>query len=184
MNRFILVTMVFCFGMASLQAQNKFISRQGEVTFFSYTSVEDIQANNNQVLSLFYPESKKIGVEILMRAFVFKKSLMYEHFNESYIESDLYPTATFQGEIVDFDSSQKGEQTRLIKGTFTLRGITRPVEIKANIINGDGSYEITGDLEVVVDDYKIKIPALLSPNIAKNIQVSFNFQYALDDDQE
>jgi len=32
--------------------QNQFIARQGQVSFFSYTSVENIEAKNNQVLSL------------------------------------------------------------------------------------------------------------------------------------
>jgi hypothetical protein len=184
MNKLLLVIIVLicCLGVSN--AQNAQITRQGEITFFSYTSVEDIKADNNQVLSLFYPQTKKIGVEILMRAFTFEKSLMYEHFNESYIESDLYPKAIFQGEVVDFDFDQKGEQTRLIKGSFTLRDITIPVEFKGKILEVNGAYVINGSLGLAVDDFNIRIPALLAPNIAKNIQVSFNFEYMPYDDQK
>ncbi len=163
------------------RAQEHFITRQGELTFFSYTSVENIEASNDQVLSLFYPSTNKIGVQILIRAFKFEKSLMYEHFNESYIESDLYPKAVFEGEIQNFDPNITEEQTRIIKGNFTLRDITRPVEFKAKIVKSHDYYSISGTLEVFVDDYKIKIPAILSPNIAKNIKISFNFQYTPND---
>lgn len=180
MNK-LLLSLFTIITLSSVNAQEELITRQGQVNFFSYTSVEDIQATNNQALSLFYPETKKIGVQILMRAFTFEKSLMYEHFNESYIESDLYPTAVFEGEIIDFIALQDGEQTKIIKGSFTLRDITLPMEVKAKILKEDQYYSISGELEVLVDDYKIKIPAILSPNIARNIQISFNFQYEPND---
>ena len=64
----------------------KYIDRQGEITFFSHTSVEDIQATNNQVYSITEPATSEIAIRILMKTFVFKKSLMHVHFNESYIE--------------------------------------------------------------------------------------------------
>ncbi|WP_299680504.1 YceI family protein [uncultured Dokdonia sp.] len=183
MNKLLLLFFTI-YGVGLVHAQDQYITRQGEVTFFSYTSVENIQATNNQVASILYPSSNKIGVQILMRAFTFEKSLMYEHFNESYIESDLYPKATFQGVIVDFDPTQEGTQTRIIKGDFKLRGITKPVEFKAMIVKSDNIYSISGALDVSIKDYEIKVPPILSPNIAKNVQVSFKFQYAPNDNQK
>jgi len=180
----LLLLLLALWSVGCVNAQYEYIDRQGEIAFFSYTSVEDIQATNNIALSFFYPTTQKIGVKILMNAFKFEKSLMYEHFNESYIESDLYPKAIFEGDIIDFDEEQNGEQTRIIKGNFTLRGITKPLEIKAKITKENGDYVISGSFEVIVDDYKIKIPAILAPNIAENIKVTFNFQYVPNDDQK
>ena len=177
MNRLLLLAFLAICTSFTYKEGRKMIERQGQVTFFSYTPVENIQAVNNQVLSSIDLDSNEIAVSILMRAFVFKKSLMHEHFNESYIESDLYPKATFQGAIVDFDSNFSGTQTKIIKGNFTLRNITKPVEIKAQITKENNQYTMKGELEVTVKDYEIKIPPILSPNIAKKIQVSFNFQY-------
>ena len=68
MNKLLLLFFTI-YGIGIANAQDQYITRQGEVTFFSYTSVENIQATNNQVLSILYPSSKKIGVQILMRAF-------------------------------------------------------------------------------------------------------------------
>ena len=167
----------FAFLLLSLTAPEQFITRQGTVTFFSYTNVENIQATNNQVLSLFSPSDSGIAVSILMRAFVFEKSLMQEHFNESYIESDLYPQATFEGTVVDFDPNIQGEQTRIVKGDFTLKDVTKSREIKVKITKTDTGYNIEGDFNVSIKDHNIKVPGLLSPNIAETINVSFNFQY-------
>ena len=172
---FLLFLIVLCSSFAK-KADKTYIERQGKITFFSYTPVENIQATNNQAYSLFSPDSKEIGAKILMRAFTFKKSLMYEHFNESYIESDLYPYAYLNATVVDFDASLPS-QTRMIKGDFTLRGITKPIEIKTNIVKEENGYRFNGELEVKIDDHDIKVPGVLSANIAKKIQVSFNFQY-------
>jgi len=177
MNKFLsLVIFIICVGFTV--EKQEFMERQGQITFFSHTPVENIQATNNQALSLFNPRTNEIAVSILMRAFVFKKSLMHEHFNESYIESDLYPKATFTGEVVDFDPTIEAAQTRIIKGDFTLKSKTRPIEIKAKITRTNNGYTIEGNLNVSIDDYDINVPALLSPNIAKSIEVSFNFNYA------
>lgn len=177
MNKFLLA-FIFIISSSITSETNEYIERQGQITFFSYTSVENIQATNNQVLSLFNPETQEIAVSVLMRAFVFKKSLMHEHFNESYIESDLYPKATFNGQIMGFDASNQDTQTKIIKGDFTLKNTTKPVEIKATITKTNKGYSITGTLDVMIDDHNINVPPLLSPNISKKIEVSFNFNYA------
>ena len=141
MSKFLLL--FACVFSINIYAQNnEYIERQGQVTFFSYTAADNIQAENNQVLSIFNVDDKEIAVSILMRAFVFEKTLMREHFNESYIESDLYPKATFSGKIVDFDNQNKSVQTKIIKGEFALKGVSKQVEIKVKISNTKKGYNI------------------------------------------
>ncbi|WP_299217178.1 YceI family protein [uncultured Aquimarina sp.] len=177
MNRIIILLSLLINFTDSDNRSDQVITRQGQVSFFSYTSVENIEAKNNQVLSIIDFSRSEIAISMLMNAFVFKKSLMHEHFNESYIESDLYPKATFQGSIIDFDPLAEGIQTKMVKGTLTIRDIAKEVEIKTSIENIDGTYLITGDFEVVVKDFEIKIPPILAPNIAKNISIKFRFEY-------
>ena len=169
---FLLITLFAGFS----KKENQFIARQGQVSFFSYASVENIEAQNNQVLSILDLKDKKLAVSMLMRAFVFKKDLMYEHFNESYIESDMYPKATFEGKIIDFDTSLK-EQTRIVRGNLTIHGIAKEIDIKTSIENKNGAYILSGEYNVFVKDFDIKIPPILSSNIAKMITIKFSFQY-------
>jgi len=118
----------------------------------------------------------QIAVQMLMNTFIFEKSLMKEHFNESYIESDLYPHANFDGEILDFVPKQE-EQTKVIKGSFELHGAKKNIEFKASIVYNNGIYTLKGDVQLSVKDYNIKIPSLLSPNIADAIAVNFNLEF-------
>lgn len=176
MNKQVLFFLLFT-AYCGAQELGEVIARQGEMSFISYTSVERIEAENDQVLSLLDLNSGEIAMSVLMRAFKFEKSLMEEHFNESYVESDLFPNATFKGVIKDFDAKATGAQTRLVNGFFTLRGIQKPLEFKVIITKIGDKISVNGEVEITVKDYNIKIPSLLSPNIAKNIQVTFNFDY-------
>lgn len=155
---------------------NKYIARQGQVSFFSYTTAENIEAKNNQVLSIIDLSNNEIAISMLMNAFVFKKSLMHEHFNDSYIESDLYPKATFKGKFIDFDS-QATNQTKIIKGILTIRNIAKEIEIKTTITKTKGNYQLTGEFEIVVEDFNINIPPIVAPNIAQIISTKFRFEY-------
>jgi len=163
--------------LVSLVAQEKYIARQGQVSFFSYTSVENIEATNNQVLSIIDLSKNEISISMLMRAFVFKKALMQEHFNESYIESDIYPKATFEGFIIDFDTTLPSQQTRLVKGRVSLHGVTQEKEIKTTIETIENQLVLTGTFTMTVSNYKIKIPPIVAGNIAKTIEVKFKMYY-------
>jgi len=152
------------------------MTRFGQVAFFSHTDVENIEAVNNQTVCTLNTDTGDIVVHLLMRAFVFKNTLMRDHFNDSYIESDFYPKAIFKGKIIDFDPTQSDIQIRMIKGQFTLRNQTAPLTFKVKIGSANESFILSGITEVFIENYNIKIPKLLSPNIAKSIQVSFDFE--------
>ena len=177
MNKILLILMLLGSFLSGPSKEKQHIARQGQVSFFSYTSVENIEAKNNQVLSIIDFSKNEIAISMLMNAFTFKKSLMQEHFNESYIESDIYPKATFSGKIIDFDALETAPQTKIIKGDLTIHGITKETEIKVNIEKKGDSYSIQGDFEIEVKDFDIKIPPILIPNIAQVIAIEFRFEY-------
>ncbi|MDD7913084.1 YceI family protein [Polaribacter ponticola] len=102
---------------------------------------------------------------------------MYEHFNESYIESDIYPKASFLGKILDLDLVSKETQTKIIRGKLTVHGITKEIDIKTTIEYINDNYVLSGNFNVLVKDFEIKIPPILSSNIAKTISIKFRFQY-------
>lgn len=176
MNKLILLFSLSIF-YGQQPTEERIIARQGRISFFSYTSVEHIKAENNQALSIIDLSAGDIAVSMLMNAFVFEKALMREHFNESYIESDIYPKATFEGKIIDFDPAIEGVQTRMVKGIFSMHGVSKELEIKTKIERIEGAYVLTGTFEAFVKDYDIKIPPLLAGNIAKTISIDFRFEY-------
>ena len=87
-----------------MQSQEQYLTKNGAITFFSSTIIEDIKAENNQVLSIIDASKSKMAISILIKSFLFKKALMQEHFNENYLESDKFPKATFKGDILNFNN--------------------------------------------------------------------------------
>jgi hypothetical protein len=171
--------LVLGFLTSTAQAQSKYIARQGQVSFYSYTSVENIEATNNQAFSILEGREGTLAISMLMKAFVFEKALMEEHFNESYIESDIYPKSSFEGKILDFDPSFSAEQTKRIQGKITIHGVTKDIELKAKILREDDLLFVSGDFQLQVADFKVKIPPIVAGNIAETIQIKFRLQYQM-----
>lgn len=166
-----LISIQFCF------SQEKFITKNGFISFFSHTLVEDIKADNNQVLSILDKKNKEISIQLLIRSFNFKKSLMKEHFNESYIESHIYPKATFKGKIGELDNESDTAFKTEIKGILTVRGIEKEVSTIATVHLRKKEITLTGNFTVEVADFDIKIPAIVKNNIAKVIKISFDLKH-------
>jgi polyisoprenoid-binding protein YceI len=157
----------------SLNAQDKFLTKEGYVSFFSHSLVEDIKADNNQVLCVIDTVTGKIAIQMLMRSFMFKKALMQEHFNENYVESYKYPKATFSGEILNFSElSEDNDETEIV-GTLMVHGEAKEISTKVNVEIREDGILLNGNFNVDVADYKIKIPAIVANNIAKTIKVTF-----------
>ena len=166
-----------CLFYNTSQGQEKFITKQGYTSFFSHSPAEDIKADNNQVLSIIDTSTGDIAISILMKSFLFEKSLMQEHFNENYVESDKYPKALFRGKILNINELGKKKQTVTIAGDLTIHGVTQNIQTQAEIIKKEDNISLNGNFPVTVADFNIKIPRVVIKNIAKTIKVTFEFDH-------
>ena len=158
-------------------AQDKYFTKQGYLSFFSHSLVEDIKADNRQVLSIIDTVTGEMAIQLLMRSFQFKKALMREHFNENYVESYKYPKAVFSGRIMNYNERKEKSFEAEIKGTLTVRGIEKEITTIAKVTKSIDEIILTGDFVVKVADYDIKIPAIVVNNIAKNIKITYELRH-------
>ena len=173
-----LITFFCCFILVTVcNSQERYLTKNGAITFYSKMPLEDIKADNNQVLSIIDASSGKMAISILMKSFMFKKALMQEHFNENYVESDKYPKATFKGDIIDFDSITASEITLAIKGDLTIHGKTKEITINAFTKKTDAVIEMTGNFFINLTDFDVKIPSVVKNNISEKIKVSFRLYH-------
>jgi len=112
-----------------------------------------------------------------MKGFRFKNSLMEEHFNENYIESETYPKATFKGKLKDFDFSKITENNTevIVNGKIELRGKEKEVSTTLIVKKFEGSIIIQGSFKVTPADFDIEIPSVVKNKIAKEIIVTVDF---------
>jgi len=179
MKKITALVLIFMSSMTLTHAQKQ-LTRNGSVSFFSETPLENIDAHNNQVSSVLDLETGGLAFTLLMKAFIFEKALMQEHFNEKYVESHLYPKASFKGNIKDFDSSKLGtEQVDVtVSGELTLHGVSKDLSVPATIVKlANGNFEGKSVFNINIQDYDIKVPSAVRKNIADNIEIKVNMVY-------
>src|SRR6478736_4188911 len=93
------VAVVFITNFAN--AQDKFFTKSGKISFYSKAAIEDIEAVYKTTTVVMDIQTGEFQFSVPMKGFEFRKALMQEHFNENYIDSDMYPKSDFKGSIVN-----------------------------------------------------------------------------------
>ncbi len=163
-----------------VSAQSRYFTRSGHIWFFSEAPLEDIEAHNKQVISFIDFKSGEMVFSVPMKAFQFRKSLMQKHFNESYVESDKYPKATFAGKFSNssaIDLKQDGSYNVQVTGLLTIHGVEKPVSTTGTLEVRKGSVLGNAVFIVAPEDYDISIPLLVRGHIAKEITIHVEMRY-------
>ena len=159
---------------AGAQVPGKYLTKTGRITFFSATPVEDIEARNEQVAAVLDASTGQLAFAVPIKAFVFKRTLMQEHFNENYLESDKYPKATFTGRLVGLEAAAlatPGPHLVRVEGELTMHGVAHRLQVPATLELKDGQLLAAAQFGVDPADYGIEIPLLVRANIAKEVSV-------------
>jgi len=161
---------------------NKLVSKNGHISFFSHTDLEDITANNYKVVSTIDPSTGNVVFSVPMQAFEFEKALMQKHYNsEKFMDTKTYPKAKLKGTITnlsDINFTKDGTYSSNIKGDLELHGVTNPVTEKGTITVNGGKVTVEAKMKITLIDYKIGFEkGKPSTNIAKTVDVSIKSEY-------
>lgn len=179
MKRLILSVIILSL-VASVNAQ-KFMTKNGFISFFGHTPMEDIKADNNQVASVLDISTGDLVFQVLIKSFHFDRALMEEHFNENYMESDKFPKATFKGKITNLQSvnfTKNGTYDVTVEGDLTIRDATNKINAKGTLEVVTGGINANSKFLISPEDYKINIPGLVREKIAKNLEVTVTIKYS------
>ena len=163
----------------TVQAQ-KYMTKNGNIKFYSETPIETIEATNNQVNAALDSQTGDLVFKVLIKSFQFEKALMQEHFNENYMESDKFPNSTFVGKVTNLtavDFSKEGSYEATSEGDLTIDGVTKKISDKGTftVKAGDKIHGIS-KFNVKPADYSIKIPGAVVKNIAETIEVTVDIE--------
>jgi polyisoprenoid-binding protein YceI len=166
--------------VTSVNAQ-KFMTKNGFISFYGHTQMEDIKADNNQVASVLDISTGDLVFQVLIKSFHFDRALMEEHFNENYLESDKFPKATFKGKITNLQSvnfTKNGTYDVTVEGDLTIRDATNKINAKGTIEVISGGINASSKFLISPEDYKINIPGVVRDKIAKNLEVTITIKYS------
>ncbi len=169
--------LTIAFGLLlSMAAHAQLYSTQNaQVSFFSATPVEDIEANCKTVIAVLNTATGDMAFQIINTSFEFKNKLMEEHFNEKYMESDKFPKSTFKGKINEkVDFTKDGEYNVTVTGKLAIHGVEQDRVIPGKVIVKDGKVQLLSTFQVKNADHKIEIPSIVSAKIAESLEVKVN----------
>ena len=166
--RLILICLLFSTQLIAQQ----YYTNKGKVSFFSEAPIENISAINEDVSAIVDSQTGGFAFRLKIEDFIFPNSLMQEHFNESYLESEKYPLSTFTGVIDNFsDLDLSAMQNLVVNGSLSMHGISKDAQMKATAQMINDELHISSNFDVALEDYDIDIPKIMMYKIAEVIQV-------------
>ena len=173
-----LILLIFLFGCITFETEGqKYSTEKTFVSFFSDAAIEDITAENTKTVGAFNAATGDIAFSVPIKEYEFEKSLMKEHFNEKYMDTEKFPKSTFQGKVTGYNPDASGIQNVTSKGKLTIHGETQEVEIPGTIEKQGDRLIMKSKFIVKLEDYKIAIPQLLWQNIAEQVEVTVDFTF-------
>lgn len=168
------IAVVFLGGFTIAQ---KYSSKTGKVSFeASVPMFEDVSAQDNSNVVILNSDNGEIASVSSVKNFKFTNSLMQEHFNESYAETNKYPKATFKGKVANFDKTKLSNAAKYtIQGTLNFHGVDHAVTSSATIYAKDGKIYMKGTFVAKTADYKVTIPKMVTKKVAENVNVEYDY---------
>ncbi len=177
MKKILVICCLLCSGFATF-AQDVQTCRNAMFSFYSSAPLEDIEAKTTQGVSAINTATRAIYFKVPINTFKFRKSLMQEHFNENYLESEKYPHAEFKGKVLDdVDLKKDGVYNVTVEGDLLIHGVSKTYREKGTITVRNGLVSAKSKFNVRVADHKIKIPSLVVKNIAEVVEVTVEALY-------
>jgi hypothetical protein len=161
-----LIISIFFIVLSFTVNAQQYLTKEAEISFFSEAPIEDISAKNDKVSAVYDAETKQLVFQLNISDFIFQKSLMQEHFNENYLESEKFPKASFSGIIDELN------KVSIATGTLKIHGESNEVEVKGSVVVSNDSVMIDATFTIQLKDYNIKIPKIVMYNIAEKIEVT------------
>jgi predicted ATP-dependent Lon-type protease len=180
MKKIIILLTILAIGINSNTFAQAYYTKNGSISFFSKTSLENITADNNQVISVLNIETGVLQFSVLNNAFQFPRAKMQDDFNDNYIESNKYSRSTFKGNVTEISSimSLKDVSYKVnVKCELMIHGISKNIMLPATITIKDGKISATASFKVLIKDYNIKIPSIVTNKIAESIEIAVSCNY-------
>ncbi len=166
---------------ANLVTAQVFRCDDGRVRLRSDATLEVISAQSVDLKGAIDPINNTFAWSVDITSLKgFNSPLQKEHFNENYMESPIYPKASFSGKIIEkIDFQQNGTYAVRAKGQLTIHGVTQERIIKSSLEIKNGVLLVKSDFSVPLSEHNISIPKIVHQKIAEEINVNIEARLKL-----
>jgi hypothetical protein len=178
--KYISIVLLAWMSITNQAGQDIYACKNAKISLFSSAPIEDIKAVSSSGASVYNSGTGELEFSVAIRSFQFDKSLMQDHFNSEYMESDKYPKATFKGKITDHvDVTKDGAYPITVTGDLTVHGITKARTIAGSLTVRSGVVTMASEFMVKCADHHIDIPQIVFHNIAESIKMNVSATYTV-----
>ena len=173
---FLLIASVNAFSQST---DNTFLCRNGHISFISDAPLELIKASNEKLTGVLNASDRSFSFRVPIKNFEgFNSSLQRVHFNEDYLETELFPISTFKGKIIEeVDLGVPGEHKIRAKGKLSIHGVEIDRIIRCDLIVKNEQMNVNASFTVFIADHNISIPSILNQKIAKEVKVDVKLYF-------
>lgn len=176
--KYIAIVLLTWISMLSPAGEDLYTCKNARISLFSTAPIEDIAASSSSGTSVFNATTGELAFSVNISSFKFKKSLMQEHFNSQYMESDRYPKATFKGKVQErINLSQNGTYPVNVSGELEVHGVKQTRTLQGTITVNNGGINMASEFMVKCVDHNIQIPKIVFHNIAESIKINVAATY-------
>ncbi len=173
-NRILLILMVaISFLSATPPGSNLYSTNNGYVSFRSDAPQEIISAKSNQLRGILDISKKVFVFKVTLNTFEgFNSGLQREHFNDKFLETEVYPEVIFSGKIIeDVNFENEGSFTLRAKGKLSIHGIEQERIVKVSVTIKNNIIYIESKFNILLADHSIKVPKVVHEKIASEIGI-------------
>lgn len=176
--KYIILILLACTSVIEQAGQDSYSCKNAKISLFSSTAVDDIKAETSTGTSVFNASTGQLEFSVNIKSLTFEKSLMQQHFNEDYMQSDKYPKASFKGKIQEhIDVAKEGTYPVTVAGDLTIHGTTKSRTVPGKVIVKAGTITMTSEFVVKCADHNVETPKILFHHIAKEVTISVSATY-------
>ena len=175
------MSIILCFFIVTNLKAQDYLTRNGSISIYSHTELEDVKGNNNEVVSLLNTASGNFEFKVAIKSFHFEKQAMEDHFNdEYYMQTDKFPKAGFSGKIsnpADVNFLKDGVYNVNVSGNLTIKDVTKPITAKGTITVKNGKVTAQSTFSVKRKEFNVIGQSFVQSKLSDDIQLTVNCEY-------
>lgn len=174
----LIVLALFSVSIAAAPARYEIVSEKSRVTFTSEAPLDTVEGSTRQVSGEITFDPGRLS---LIKGRVVANLISLDTGNrlrdkdmrEDFLETDLYPTVTFELAKAAPAVLKAGKNQLSVVGTFSLHGVSRRVTVPVTVDFDpqSGRLEVSSRFTILLKDYRIKRPELFFMRVAEEVGV-------------
>ena len=173
-NKVVITLIALLLPLTVVEAQS-FLTEDGYAEFKSNAPLLTFTGTSDKLTGLIDLDENLVDFFIDLETLDTGIRLRNRHMRDSYLETGQYRFAEFTGSLItSFDPESEEEQQVVVKGNFTMRDISREMEIEGTLRNSGGDLELEASWVVLLEDFNIRRPRVVFYELAEEQEITIS----------